>query len=718
MFGATGNYVVNPGSLAENAGLQTGDGVLKIQGQATENMRHKEAQDTIIRAGNSLELLVQRGDMKIWKPTVTAIGNVPGSGPNVKPVTKTSLAATKQESLHIGSKHNVSAKPFIAGQDSRVQTIVNKQYNSPVNIYSMSNIAETLSAQTEVLTTGAKGINFMKGDQPINKDSAVYRMVHEEDVPSATGDEMNFHGILSPNTQSQAFRKLQMALDRGKEPHATPIKHVETPITKPALEKPAEPSTNQNICSECGRLLVGVFVRVKDKNLHADCFKCSTCGNSLKNVGYFNIGEKLYCDIHAKQAARMIAPKFEPITVTPGSTIPTDYTILGVGSVPPVPPTKLPSSTASPSSYSNVTPLPFYRGTTKVHHVNSRTSFRPKPLRSVFSPTSSAPWAEKPDVASSVVSKTGQAEEINHSEVTLQITQSENTPQTNHDAPSKTNQSEVREHTDQPDFKHTQTTQDRSGAIHFLSSVIPSKREPTKAPPPGPALTSTPPLMTQNTQPSTADIRSQISSGLHQSSSLFIPRRGKGQLKPQVSPGTRIPVCASCGSPIRGPFIIAMSKTWCPDHFHCSNAQCRRPLQDVGFVEEQGQMYCESCYEAYLAPICAKCGKRVKGDCLNALDKQWHPDCFTCNYCKQLLGNDPFYIEDGLPYCEKDWKELFTNKCVNCGFSIEAGDRWVEALNNIYHSQCFRCSACHKNLEGQTFYTSRDGRPYCKAHVR
>ncbi|XP_076368224.1 PDZ and LIM domain protein 7-like isoform X7 [Tachypleus tridentatus] len=607
---------VNPGSLAENAGLQTGDGVLKIQGQATENMRHKEAQDTIIRAGNSLELLVQRGDMKIWKPTVTAIGNVPGSGPNVKPVTKTSLAATKQESLHIGSKHNVSAKPFIAGQDSRVQTIVNKQYNSPVNIYSMSNIAETLSAQTEVLTTGAKGINFMKGDQPINKDSAVYRMVHEEDVPSAT------------------------------EPHATPIKHVETPITKPALEKPAEPSTNQNICSECGRLLVGVFVRVKDKNLHADCFKCSTCGNSLKNVGYFNIGEKLYCDIHAKQAARMIAPKFEPITVTPGSTIPTDYTILGVGSVPPVPPTKLPSSTASPSSYSNVTPLPFYRGTTKVHHVNSRTSFRPKPLRSVFSPTSSAPWAEKPDVASSVVSK------------------------------------------------------------------------PTKAPPPGPALTSTPPLMTQNTQPSTADIRSQISSGLHQSSSLFIPRRGKGQLKPQVSPGTRIPVCASCGSPIRGPFIIAMSKTWCPDHFHCSNAQCRRPLQDVGFVEEQGQMYCESCYEAYLAPICAKCGKRVKGDCLNALDKQWHPDCFTCNYCKQLLGNDPFYIEDGLPYCEKDWKELFTNKCVNCGFSIEAGDRWVEALNNIYHSQCFRCSACHKNLEGQTFYTSRDGRPYCKAHVR
>ena len=39
-----------------------------------------------------------------------------------------------------------------------------------------------------------------------------------------------------------------------------------------------------------------------------------------------------------------------------------------------------------------------------------------------------------------------------------------------------------------------------------------------------------------------------------------------------------------------------------------------------------------------------------------------------------------------------DWNELFTTKCISCGFPIEAGDRWVEALNNNYHSQCFNCS--------------------------
>lgn len=63
----------------------------------------------------------------------------------------------------------------------------------------------------------------------------------------------------------------------------------------------------------------GVFVRIKDKSLHVECFKCATCGSSLKNVGYFNINNKLYCDIHAKMVARQNppAPNLEPVTVAP-----------------------------------------------------------------------------------------------------------------------------------------------------------------------------------------------------------------------------------------------------------------------------------------------------------------------------------------------------------------------------------------------------------------
>ena len=90
------------------------------------------------------------------------------------------------------------------------------------------------------------------------------------------------------------------------------------------------------------------------------------------------------------------------------------------------------------------------------------------------------------------------------------------------------------------------------------------------------------------------------------------PRRGRGQLKPPGTPGTRVPICAVCQVPIRGPFIVALGKTWCRDHFNCANNQCRRSLQEIGFVEEQGLLYCESCFEAYL-PICAKCNVPIKG---------------------------------------------------------------------------------------------------------
>ncbi|XP_067629377.1 PDZ and LIM domain protein Zasp isoform X11 [Eurosta solidaginis] len=195
------------------------------------------------------------------------------------------------------------------------------------------------------------------------------------------------------------------------------------------------------------------------------------------------------------------------------------------------------------------------------------------------------------------------------------------------------------------------------------------------------------------------------------------PKRGRGIINKAVAPGVRVPLCSSCNIQIRGPFITALGRIWCPEHFICVNANCRRPLQDIGFVEEKGDLYCEFCFEKYLAPSCSKCGGKIKGDCLNAIGKQFHPECFTCGHCGKLFGNTPFFLEDGKAYCEADWNELFTTKCFACGFPVEAGDRWVEALSHNYHSQCFNCTYCKQNLEGQSFY-NKGGRPFCKNHAR
>ncbi|VDL72893.1 unnamed protein product [Nippostrongylus brasiliensis] len=197
--------------------------------------------------------------------------------------------------------------------------------------------------------------------------------------------------------------------------------------------------------------------------------------------------------------------------------------------------------------------------------------------------------------------------------------------------------------------------------------------------------------------------------------------------------GGRVPFCEACKQQIRqvlsteeGAFVLATGLAWCPDHFVCAYRGCGRRLLECGFVEENGSKYCEGeffislansrCFEAHIAPRCSKCSKPIISDCVNAMQKKWHPTCFTCAHCYKPFGNAAFYLENGLPYCEQDWNMLFTTKCVSCKYPIEAGDRWVEALGNAYHSNCFNCTRCHSNLEGESFF-AKNGQPYCKMHA-
>ena len=80
-----------------------------------------------------------------------------------------------------------------------------------------------------------------------------------------------------------------------------------------------------------------------------------------------------------------------------------------------------------------------------------------------------------------------------------------------------------------------------------------------------------------------------------------------------VNTSAKIPACAMCYQLIRGPFISAVGKEWCPNHFVCAQPSCGINLQDVGFVEENDKLYCERDYEKYFAPTCSKCQKRILG---------------------------------------------------------------------------------------------------------
>ncbi|KAM4748815.1 PDZ and LIM domain protein 7 [Rhinophrynus dorsalis] len=214
----------------------------------------------------------------------------------------------------------------------------------------------------------------------------------------------------------------------------------------------------------------------------------------------------------------------------------------------------------------------------------------------------------------------------------------------------------------------------------------------------GPEKTTT--VMTKHTQPA-----------------IPTPTQNRNSILQAVLPsatGDKTPICSQCNKIIRGKFLLAMGRYYHPEEFTCS--QCRKVLEEGGFFEEKGSIFCPHCYDARFAPNCSKCKKKITGEIMHALKMTWHVHCFTCAYCKSPIRNRAFYMEEGQPYCEKDYEKMFGTKCRGCDFKIDAGDRFLEALGFSWHDTCFVCAICQVNLEGKTFYSKKD-KPLCKTHA-
>ncbi|NP_957134.2 PDZ and LIM domain protein 7 isoform 1 [Danio rerio] len=174
------------------------------------------------------------------------------------------------------------------------------------------------------------------------------------------------------------------------------------------------------------------------------------------------------------------------------------------------------------------------------------------------------------------------------------------------------------------------------------------------------------------------------------------------------------PLCAACSKIIRGRYVVALGRSWHPEEFMC--CQCKRLLDEGGFFEEKGSIYCSKCYDNRYSPNCAKCKKIITGEIMHALKMTYHVQCFLCAACKLPIRNQAFYMEEGEPYCERDYEKMFGTKCHGCDFKIDAGDRFLEALGYSWHDTCFVCAICQINLEGKTFYSKKD-KPLCKSHA-
>nr|XP_061792955.1 PDZ and LIM domain protein 7-like [Nerophis lumbriciformis] len=267
-----------------------------------------------------------------------------------------------------------------------------------------------------------------------------------------------------------------------------------------------------------------------------------------------------------------------------------------------------------------------------------------------------------------------------------------------------------------PSPAKAQTANKPDGFLSCKCYIFPPKITGTKTPS---APSSRPPWVTD---PNFADrFRPDKTSTvvtLHQQPVQPTPMENRSsilQAAQQAPEGSgRTPVCGACNKIIRGRYLVALGRSWHPEEFTCS--QCKAVLEEGGFFEERGSVFCTKCHDNRYAPNCAKCKKKITGEIMHALKMTYHVQCFKCAACKTPIRNQAFYMEEGEPYCERDYDKMFGTKCHGCDFKIDAGDRFLEALGYSWHDTCFVCALCQMNLEGKTFYSKKD-KPLCKGHA-
>lgn len=218
-------------------------------------------------------------------------------------------------------------------------------------------------------------------------------------------------------------------------------------------------------------------------------------------------------------------------------------------------------------------------------------------------------------------------------------------------------------------------------------------------------------------------------------------------------------ICTLCGEPIRlGQSAMRFeASSWRAPHqqlrrdkqekvchatcMRCNEGGCGHT--DKLQLGKDGRVYCRKHYDLRYLPHCTACGEPIRDSFVTAMKGQkYHPHCFVCSGCQQQLSDGDGrragkYVigDDGLPYCERDYKRLFAPRCAACAIPMTT---WVElesplgaitftdSTNGVAVKMCRRCASeapscfsCRSmqtsSSHGTRFTDLPDGRIVCSA---
>ncbi|XP_036593019.1 LIM domain-binding protein 3 isoform X6 [Trichosurus vulpecula] len=650
---------ITPGSKAAQSQLSQGDLVVAIDGVNTDTMTHLEAQNKIKSASYNLSLTLQKSKRPISISTsAPRIESPMPVIPHQKVIANSPANAEYQERFNPNALKDSALsthKPIEVKGLGGKATIIHAQYNTPISMYSQDAIMDAIAGQAQAQGSEFSGesplVNIPVKDLAIDSASPVYQaVIKNQNKPE---DEMDEWTRRSSNLQSRSFRILaQMTgTEFMQDPDEEALRRSSTPIEHAPVS-----TSHASALPPASAHPPATAAAAASSARPASPPAASTTSVSADSLS------PAFQRVLSSSYSPAASASHTPATYNEAPATAPKPRVVTTASIRPSVYQSVPASSYSPAPGTNYSPAP---GAT----YSPAPAYTPSPAPA-YTPSPAPAYTPSPAPA-----------------YTPSPAPSYN-PSPYSPAPSATYSSGPAEPASRPpwvtDDNFSQKFSPGKTTTSISKQILP-RGAPVASPGYTPASTQVPTLA-----------------------------RGTIQRAERFPASNRTPHCGHCNSIIRGPFLVAMGRSWHPEEFNC--AYCKTSLADVCFVEEQNNVYCERCYEQFFAPLCAKCNTKIMGEVMHALRQTWHTTCFVCAACRKPFGNSLFHMEDGEPYCEKDYINLFSTKCHGCDFPVEAGDKFIEALGHTWHDTCFICAVCHVNLEGQPFYSKKD-KPLCKKHA-
>lgn len=180
--------------------------------------------------------------------------------------------------------------------------------------------------------------------------------------------------------------------------------------------------------------------------------------------------------------------------------------------------------------------------------------------------------------------------------------------------------------------------------------------------------------------------------------------------------------CKGCEKPIENGSIgifaarAGAQACWHPACFTCQT--CSELLVDLIYFynANDAHVYCGRHHAELFKPRCPACDEIIFSDeCTEAEGRSWHIAHFACYDCNELLGGQRYFMKSTKPYCCKCFEKIHIEYCATCGKAIGVEQGQITYEDQHWHAtdECFKCHTCAKSLRGGLMFIPRHGVIYC-----